>query len=98
MALRRVAENREGLDLARPKHRPKRRNSRELAALNRKIHHSRDPLAALEAWCEVYEHRQAVLFDLVKRARGDGYSWQEIAHALGMTKQAAHKRWGHLID
>jgi DNA-directed RNA polymerase specialized sigma24 family protein len=30
----------------------------------------------------------------VERARGLGWSWQEIADALGVTRQAVHKRHG----
>jgi DNA-directed RNA polymerase specialized sigma24 family protein len=30
----------------------------------------------------------------VKGLRGHGYSWQEIADRLGVTRQAAHQRWG----
>lgn len=30
----------------------------------------------------------------VRRARLDGYSWQQIAGALGVSRQAAHKKYG----
>lgn len=31
----------------------------------------------------------------VRRARNLGYSWQAIAAALGVSRQAAHKKYGH---
>ncbi|WP_430592298.1 AsnC family protein [Humidisolicoccus flavus] len=31
---------------------------------------------------------------LVRRARVEGYAWAAIASALGITRQAAHKKYG----
>lgn len=30
--------------------------------------------------------------------RSHGYSWAEIARVLGVTRQAAHQRWGDLTE
>lgn len=35
---------------------------------------------------------------LVRRERDSGASWQTIAVGLGMTRQAAHQRYGHLAE
>ena len=54
----------------------------------------RDPLPAL---ARIAEQRRALNRDeeaLVRRARVSGYSWESIASALGITKQAAHKKYG----
>lgn len=32
----------------------------------------------------------------VRRARANGYSWQAIASALEISKQAAHKKYGRV--
>ncbi|GLY31928.1 helix-turn-helix domain-containing protein [Kineosporia sp. NBRC 101731] len=53
-----------------------------------------DPLSALSATAELargLEQRQATL---VCRARHDGVTWAQIAQALGVTKQAVHRRYG----
>lgn len=53
-----------------------------------------DPFHGLEAVAAVrteVERREAVL---VRRARNDGASWAQIAAALGVSKQAAHKKHG----
>lgn len=44
-------------------------------------------VAALRGLVEVLEALQ------VERARGKGWSWQQIAAGLGVTKQAVHKKY-----
>ncbi len=45
-------------------------------------------VAALRAMAERLELLQ------VERARGLGWSWQEIAERLGVTKQTVHRKYG----
>jgi DNA invertase Pin-like site-specific DNA recombinase len=60
-----------------------------------------DPLAALRA---VAANRQRLASEnvaldreqaaLVRKARNAGFGWQMIATALGVTRQAVHKKYG----
>ena len=56
---------------------------------------SRDPalglraVAALRALLESLEELQ------VRSARAQGWSWQQIATVLGVSRQAVHQKWGH---
>ncbi|NDL58679.1 helix-turn-helix domain-containing protein [Phytoactinopolyspora mesophila] len=53
-----------------------------------------DPLTALAAAGRLrqeLERREAVL---VRKARNAGVTWAEIAAALGVSKQAVHKKFG----
>jgi DNA-directed RNA polymerase specialized sigma24 family protein len=55
---------------------------------------SKDPevgLAAVAALRRLLESLEALQ---VENARERGWSWQQIAAALGVTKQAVHKKYG----
>ncbi len=55
---------------------------------------SRDPavgLAAVAALRDLLESLEALQ---VENARERGWSWQQIAEALGVSKQAVHKKHG----
>lgn len=66
----------------------------------------RTPLAVIRrsylAWVTM-QHRQAEASDAnqvhaIQEARLWGCSWQEIGEALGMTRQAAHKRFARFVE
>lgn len=40
------------------------------------------------------ERLELELEETVAQARAQGQTWAAIGEALGMTRQAAHKRWG----
>jgi hypothetical protein len=54
-------------------------------------------LAALTAAAELAERIDWELLSLVGEARGEGLSWERVAGALGVSKQAAHKRFGPYV-
>lgn len=49
--------------------------------------------AVAECWGGI-ELARIKLDRAVKRARDEGASWSHIGMSVGMSKQAAHKRWG----
>ena len=55
---------------------------------------SDDPLEALNAIAELHHELDRLEAVTVRAARNRGASWQLIAQALGVTKQAVHKKYG----
>ncbi|MFK0172029.1 hypothetical protein ACIQU5_24870 [Streptomyces sp. NPDC090306] len=53
-----------------------------------------DPRVALEATAEAARQFERIQAGLVRRARAQGVTWVEIAAALGVSKQAVHKKYG----
>lgn len=51
-----------------------------------------DPAAALAAVIALRKLADRMEREAVERAVDDEWTWQEIAQALGVTRQAAHKR------
>lgn len=53
-----------------------------------------EPIAELHRLAEVRRELARAEEVQVRRARNQGYSWQAIAGALGVTRQATHKKYG----
>jgi hypothetical protein len=51
-----------------------------------------DPAAAFAAVIGLRRLADRMEREAVERAVDDGWTWQQIAQALGVTRQAAHKR------
>jgi hypothetical protein len=52
-----------------------------------------DALRELQALQQIIEKAQAALAPAVAAARNDGATWQDVASALGVTRQSAHERF-----
>lgn len=52
------------------------------------------PIAELRRIVEQQRELEREANALVRSARNQGYSWESIANALGVSKQAAHKKFG----
>jgi len=53
-----------------------------------------NPVNGLQAVAELHREIGRAEAALVRRARLSGLSWEAIAHALGVSKQAVHKKYG----
>lgn len=53
-----------------------------------------EPLAELHRLAGLRQEIARAEESQVRRARVAGYSWQAIASALGVSRQAAHKKFG----
>ena len=68
-----------------------------MAALD-EIPHPEDPAEALAAVVALRRLADRLERAAVARAIQDGWTWQQVAEALGVTRQAAHKRHAHRQD
>jgi hypothetical protein len=55
---------------------------------------SKDPQVGLAAVASLRRLLESLEALQVENARAQGWSWQQIADALGVSKQAAHKKHG----
>ena len=53
-----------------------------------------NPIEALRECCRAETALEKAMWETVGRARAAKHSWQEIGDALGVTKQAVHRRYG----
>jgi DNA invertase Pin-like site-specific DNA recombinase len=53
-----------------------------------------EPLAELRRLTELHRALARAEAEQVRRARAAGYSWVAIADAVGVSKQAVHKKYG----
>lgn len=57
-----------------------------------------DPAEALAAVLALRRLADGLERAAVRRAIASGWSWAQVADALGVTRQAAHKRHAHRLD
>ncbi|MBE1608987.1 hypothetical protein [Actinopolymorpha pittospori] len=72
---------------------PEPRTADELATISAKLRDIKSAGDRADAAQRAAAQRQADLAEAVRQARLAGSSWSEVGLALGMTRQAAFKRW-----
>lgn len=75
-----------------------RGSSALLEHLARDVVQIADPETALRALTALRQELDATEPEIVRRALQAGASWSQIARALGVTKQAAHRKYRHLFE
>ena len=65
------------------------------AALVDPMHEARERLASFPRWRADLEQSQT---RAVQEARSVGLSWADVGEALGISQQAAHKRYAELVS
>jgi hypothetical protein len=58
---------------------------------------SKDPAQGLRAALALHRIAERVEADQVAVARGQGWSWQQIGDALGITRQSVHAKYGKWV-
>ncbi|MEV5877296.1 AsnC family protein [Streptomyces sp. NPDC052101] len=58
---------------------------------------SNDPDVGLRAVAALRELAERLEILQIENARKLGWSWQDIAERLGVTKQTVHRKYGHLM-
>jgi hypothetical protein len=66
----------------------------DLATLMRQAQDDDDPLLALHATTALRREIERLEAVQVRRARVAGLAWAQIADAIGVSKQAVHKKYG----
>ena len=62
------------------------------------LHHAESALTVLRAIADLRGFTEIVIEAAVKDARKNGATWEEIAEALRLTRQAVHRRFAGLAD
>lgn len=57
------------------------------------LQHAESPLTVIRAAADIREHAIAFVDRAVLSARADGATWEQIAEAMRVSRQAVHRRY-----